>query len=60
MTEFEQQVENYILADRQWPRQHRMAHAKMMLSKAYDEDLPIMEWNRQMNFWRAVLQRNED
>lgn len=60
MTEFEQQVENYILADRQWLRQHRMAHAQMMMDKYRNATPDKPQSQYALNFWRAVLQRNED
>ena len=52
MTEFSEQIEEYILQDRQWPRSLRINHAKMQLAKAKSD------FSR--NFWRAILQRNED
>jgi hypothetical protein len=54
VTEFSEKVEEYILKDRQWKRDHRIGHAKMQLVKA------MKEGSGQMHFWRAVLQRNED
>ena len=53
MTEFSEQVEEYIKQDRQWLRHCRIAKAKTMLDK---EALNTVTYN----FWRAVLQRNED
>jgi len=52
MTEFSEQVEEYIREDRQWPRHLRINHARMQLAKAGSE--------LSRNFWRAILQRNED
>jgi hypothetical protein len=59
MTEFSERVESLIKHDRQWRRRHRIAHAKAMLSMCdgiRQQDLA----ERSRNFWRAVLQRNED
>lgn len=61
MTHFEQQVETYIIADRQWPRALRIAHAKMKLA-SYDrryKQMPSPEYNHGIHFWMAVLERNE-
>ena len=52
MTEFEKQVDDYIRSDRQWRRDHRIAHIKWQLSKAPSE--------MSRNFWKVVLARNED
>lgn len=51
-TEFAKQVHEYVLADRQWPRHLRIAHAKMQMEKT----LSVTS----KNFWRAILKRNED
>ncbi len=52
MTEFSDLVEAYIQYDRQWKRDYRIAHAKRELARATTDE--------GRNFWRAVLQRNED
>lgn len=51
MTEFSEQVEAYVLQDRQWNRQCRIGYAKMMLAR--------MKTEPSRNFWRAVLQRSD-
>lgn len=44
-------VKEYIVADRQWLKRHRIARAKTELAKA-----PPAE----RQFWRAVLEANLD
>ncbi len=63
MTEFSEQVEEYILQDRQWPRSLRINHAKMQLARAifnYEKMAGTHNTRDTVNFWRAILQRNED
>ena len=43
-------VKDYILADRQWKRDHRVAHARSQLAKA---TTPL-----EKSFWEAVLTAN--
>ena len=45
-------VFEYVIADRQWKREHRIAHAKMMLAKAKPGE--------EKHFWREVLEANRD
>lgn len=59
MTEFSELVEDYIIKDRQWPRRHRIAYAKMMMEKG-EQEHPVLGNIMSKNFWRAVLKRNED
>lgn len=40
----------YLLSDRQWKREHRIAHAKAMLKQA--------ETRGEREFWRDVLDAN--
>ena len=47
-----QTVKAYILADRWWKREHRIAHAKMMVVAAKSQ--------HDREFWRQVLQANEN
>jgi hypothetical protein len=51
-TLFAKTVDVFVEADRQWPRRHRLSHYKTVLGQATDD--------RERNFWRAILQRNED
>lgn len=46
MTTFEQRVDNYLKAERQWTRQCRIDHARLLLSKSKAELIP---------FYKAVL-----
>jgi hypothetical protein len=60
MTEFSEQVESYIKQDRQWPRQLRIAHAKMQMGICLKRNMMFNpEAQAKVNFWQAVLQRNE-
>jgi len=43
-------LRDYLIADRQWKREHRIDHAKMMLRKA---DTPV-----EKQFWRSVIDAN--
>ena len=43
-------VQKYLLADRQWPRQHRISHARAKLAKA--------ETKHEKQFWRSILEAN--
>lgn len=45
-------VRAYLLQDRQWKREHRIAHAKVMLVKAKSQ--------HDRDFWRQVLNANMD
>lgn len=47
-----QSVRSYILGDRQWKREHRIAHAKVMLTAATSQ--------HDREFWRQVLNANMD
>lgn len=51
-----QDVTNYLLKDRQWPRHLRIAHAKMQVARAQlcfsDEDV------QKLNFWQQILDAN--
>lgn len=55
-----EQVDTYVKSERQWPRALRIAHAKMKI-EVYQRK---MSWSRHeyteaVDFWRAVLERNE-
>lgn len=43
-------VQEFLKADRQWRREHRIAHAKSMLGRANTRD--------EKQFWRDVLEAN--
>lgn len=43
-------LRDYLLADRQWPRQHRISHAKYMLKQATTPT--------DKQFWRSVIDAN--
>ena len=43
-------VRDYLLADRQWKRDHRIAHAKRMLA--------LVTTPKEKQFWRDVLDAN--
>ena len=61
MTEFEKQVDDYIRSDRQWRRDHRIAHIKWQLARlntAKAHGIKGLPWDE--NFWKVVLARNED
>lgn len=61
MSEFSRQVDEYIHNDRQWPRQHRINHAKRQMGLALKRNMMFNpEAQSAVNFWHAVLQRNED
>jgi hypothetical protein len=60
MTEFSRQVTEYIENDRQWPRQHRINHAKMQLARLAALKAAGVRGFPDENFWRAVINRNED
>jgi len=45
-------VQEYIVADRQWPRNLRIAHAKSRLQAA--------KTHQEKTFWQAVLDANQD
>ena len=45
-------VYEYVITDRQWKREHRIAHAKMMLAKAKP--------GADKQFWREVLEANRE
>lgn len=47
----EKRLQDYLKADRQWPRAHRIGHAKYMKSLATTRD--------DKQFWIAVLEANE-
>ena len=59
MTEFEKQVDDYIKSDRQWPKEHRINHAKWQMLKLGPENRDKPQTLYAINFWRAVLARNE-
>jgi len=40
----------YLISDRQWKRDHRIAHAKAMLKQA--------ETRSEREFWRDVIEAN--
>jgi hypothetical protein len=44
-------VKTYLLQDRQWPRELRIAHAAWQLTKTLTPDA--------RTFWMAVLEANE-
>jgi hypothetical protein len=69
MRELYKRVEEYLKyleQDRQWPRRHRIAHAKMMLDKTKSMNPPFFNWRitisvaEQVKFWRAIIKANED
>lgn len=45
-------VRDFLKQDRQWPRQHRISHAKMKFKEA--------ETVQEMQFWLDVIKANED
>jgi len=50
--EFEDKIEAYCLGDRQWRREHRIAHAEYRRKIAKSDD--------DRRFWKAIIKRNED
>jgi hypothetical protein len=51
MEEQQMDVKTYLLQDRQWPRELRIAHAQFQLKK-----VTVPE---EFDFWKAVLEANE-
>lgn len=45
-------LRDYIISDRQWKRDHRLGHARHMLTKA------VTEQDKQ--FWRDVIDANKE
>lgn len=60
-TEFAKQVHEYVIHDRQWPRHLRIAYAKSKMAEyTLKSNYLSPEYQSAVNFWRAVLKRNED
>jgi hypothetical protein len=55
-TPLREAVYDFIVRDRQWPRAHRIAHARLQLSRAQSSKAQDV-WDTPQ-FWRAVLKAN--
>lgn len=49
-TEFQKKLDDYLRSDRQWLREHRIAHAEYQLSLVSSDD--------DKAFWQAVIKAN--
>lgn len=50
MTTRDDEVHMYLLSDRQWPREQCLAHARLKLSKAKDQ--------QEKEFYQAIVDAN--